>query len=78
MQRWNDWLRRRFQVCICRQWKVPQAGVRNLIKLGIPSYYAHKWGYINAYWNVAGSPAVQRSIANERCARAENSSILAR
>ena len=49
MQRWDEWLRRRLRVYIWKQWKVPKARICNLMKLGIPSYYAHKWGYIKAY-----------------------------
>ena len=78
MQRWDEWLRRRLRVYIWKQWKVPKARIRNLIKLGIPKYYAHKWGYVKAYWNVAGSPVLQRSITNERLAQAGYYSILAR
>ena len=70
MQRWDEWLRRRFRVYIWKQWKVPSARIRNLRKLGIPRYYAYKWGYVKAYWNVAGSPILTRSITNERLARA--------
>ena len=44
-QRWDEWLRRRFRVYIWKQWKVPSERIKNLIKLGIPKYYAHKWGY---------------------------------
>ncbi len=40
------------------------------MKLGIPKYYAHKWGeYIKVCWNVAGSPVLTRSITNERLAQ---------
>lgn len=70
MQRWDEWLRRRLRVYIWKQWKVPSARIRNLMKLGIPKYYARKWGYVKAYWNVAGSPVLERSITNERLARA--------
>ena len=70
MQRWDEWLRRRFRVYIWKQWKVPSARIRNLMKLGIPKYYAYKWGYVKAYWNVAGSPILTSSITNERLARA--------
>ena len=35
MQRWDEWLRRRFRVYIWKQWKVPSARIRNFIKLGI-------------------------------------------
>ena len=70
MQRWDEWLRRRFRVYIWKQWKVPSARIRNLMKLGIPKYKAYKWGYVKAYWNVAGSPILTSSITNERLARA--------
>ena len=70
MQRWDEWLRRRFRVYIWKQWKVPKARIANLVKLGIPKYYARKWGYVQAYWNVAGSPILKTSITNERLARA--------
>ncbi|MDO5401356.1 MAG: group II intron reverse transcriptase/maturase [Eubacteriales bacterium] len=78
MKRWDEWLRRRFRVYIWKQWKVPKARIANLMKLGIPRYYAYKWGWIKAYWNVAGSPVLTRSITNERLARAGYYSILAR
>ena len=58
------------RVYIWKQWKVPQARIRNLMILGIPRYYAHKWGYVQGYWNVAGSPVLQRSITNKRLAQA--------
>lgn len=77
MQRWDEWLRRRLRVYIWKQWKVLKALIRNLMKLGIPKYYAHKWGCVKAYWNVAGSPVLQRSITNERLAQAGYYSILA-
>ena len=34
MQRWDEWLRRRLRVYIWKQWKVPKARIRNLMKLG--------------------------------------------
>ena len=70
MHRWDEWLRRRFRVYIWKQWKVPSARIRNLIKLGIPKYYACKWGDVKAYWRVAGSPVLTRAITNERLAQA--------
>ena len=78
MQRWDEWLRRRLRVYIWKQWKVPKARIRNLMKLGIPKHQANKWGYVKAYWNVAGSPVLTRSITNERLAQAGYYSILAR
>ena len=70
LKSWDEWLRRRFRMYIWKQWKVPKARIRNLMKLGIPRYYAHKWGYVKGYWRVAGSPVLTRSITNERLARA--------
>ena len=55
---------------IWKQWKVPSARIRNLIRLGIPKYYACKWGDVKAYWRVAGSPVRTRAITNERLAQA--------
>ena len=63
-------------ICICTDEKLHG---RNLTgespeharwREGIPKCYAGKWGYVKAYWNVAGSPILQRSITNERLARA--------
>jgi len=33
MQRWDEWMRRRLRVYIWKQWKVPKARIRNLMKL---------------------------------------------
>ena len=41
--------------------------IQNLMKQGIPDY---KWGYVKVYWNVAGSPVITHSIANERLVQA--------
>jgi hypothetical protein len=70
LKRWDKWLRRRFRCYIWKQWKVPKARIKNLMKLGIPQYYAHKWGYVKGYWRIAGSPVLTRSITNERLTRA--------
>ena len=42
MQEWDKWLRRRFRMYIWQQWKVPKSRIANLMKLGIPKYYAEK------------------------------------
>lgn len=54
MQRWSGWLRRRSRVYIWKQWRVPTARIRNLVKLGIPKHYARKWGYVKAYCSISG------------------------
>ncbi len=40
MEEWNGWLRRRFRQYIWKQWKRPRTKWRNLVKLGIPEYFA--------------------------------------
>ena len=64
----DQWLRRRLRMCIWKSWKLPKTRIKNLIKCGIPKYYAYKWGYLKGYWRVAGSPVMSRaaSTANLR------------
>ena len=64
----DEWLRRRLRMCIWKSWKLPKTRIKNLMKCGIPKYYAYKWGYLKGYWRVAGSPVMSRaaSTANLR------------
>ena len=78
MQEWDKWLRRRLRMYIWKQWKVPKARIRNLMKLGVPEYKAHRWGYVKGYWRVAGSPVLTSSITNKRLAQAGYYSISSR
>ena len=74
---WDEWLRRRFRMYIWKQWKRPQTKAANLRKLGIPADKAYQWGNSRlGYWRMAGSPALTRSITNERLAAAGYFSIL--
>ena len=38
----DSWIRRRLRMCLWKSWKKPKTRIRNLIKLGLPMYYAHK------------------------------------
>ena len=68
---WNEWLRRRFRMYIWKQWKKPRTRVTNLKKLGIPDWQAYQWGNTRlGYWRIAGSVILQRSITNEKLAKA--------
>ena len=78
MQRWDEWLRRRFRMYIWKQWKLPKARAESLEKLGVPKYYARKWSYVKGYWRVAGSPVLKTSITSKRLALAGYYSILDR
>ena len=71
MAEWNGWLRRRIRMYIWKQWKKPRTKYRNLLKLGIPEYYARITANSRrGYWFVAGTTSVGRAISNERLASA--------
>ena len=71
MQKWDEWLRRRFRQYIWKQWKKPKTRINNLKKLGIPENYAGMWGNTRlGYWRVAGSAILARSITNEKLVKA--------
>ena len=79
MQRWDEWLRRRFRCYIWKQWKKPRKRAKSLIQLGIPEWQA--WAVSNcrkAYWHMARNGHVQRAISKERLAQAGYYSILDR
>lgn len=69
IQDWNEWLRRRIRMYIWKQWKLPKTRVKNLIKLGMPEWQAHRNGNTRkGYWAVAGSGILHHTITNERLA----------
>lgn len=65
-QRLDEWLRRRLRMCMWKQWKKPKTKVRNLIALGVPKGKAYEWGNSRkAYWRIASSPIMQRTLDNQ-------------
>lgn len=71
MNSWNEWLRRRLRMYIWKQWKIPKARVKALIRLKIPKDKAYEWGNSRlGYWRVAGSPILSTAINNERLSQA--------
>ena len=63
----NGWLYHRIRMCIWKQWKKPKTKKRNLIKLGIPEYYAHMAANSRrGHWFVSGMGAVNRALTKER------------
>ena len=46
LQRWDEWLRRRFRMYIWKQWMNPKARVKNPIQLGMPEWQAYRKGKI--------------------------------
>ena len=79
MQRWDEWLRRRFRCYIWKQWKLPRTRVKNLAKLGMPQWQAYRNGNSRkGYWAIAGSGILKTTITNERLVQAGYYSILDR
>ena len=71
MQRWDEWLRRRFRSYIWKQWKLPRTRVKNLMKLGMPQWQAYRNGNSRkGYWAIAGSGILTKTITNKRLAEA--------
>ena len=71
MEELNGWLCRRFRQYIWKQWKKARTKFRNLVKLGIPEYYARMAANSRkAYWFMAETTTVKRAISNERLTRA--------
>lgn len=61
----DGWIRRRLRMCLWKNWKTPKARVRNLIKLGIPSWKAYEWGNSRkGYWRISNSPILHRALGN--------------
>ena len=63
----NGWLYHRIRMCIWKQWKLPKTKKRNLIRLGIPEYYAHMAANSRrGHWFCANLTTVKRAMTKER------------
>ena len=63
----NSWLYHRIRMCIWKQWKLPRTKERNLVRLGIPKYYAHMAANSRkGYWRMSNTTTVKRAITKER------------
>ena len=63
----NSWLYHRIRMCIWKQWKLPRTKERNLIKLGIPKYFAHMAANSRkGYWRTSNTTTVKRALSKER------------
>ena len=66
----NGWLYHRIRMCIWKQWKLPRTKERNLIKLGIPEYFAHMAANSRkGYWRTSNTTTVKRALTKERLIR---------
>jgi len=63
----NGWLYHRIRMCIWKQWKLPKTKMRNLMKMGIPKYYAHMAANSRrGHWFCANLTTVKRAMTKER------------
>lgn len=61
----DGWIRRRLRMCLWKEWKKPRTKVRNLIKLGVPTWKAHEWGNSRkGYWRISNSPILHNTLGN--------------
>ena len=71
MQKWDEWLRRRFRMYIWKQWKRPKTRMQNLMKLGVADWRAREAAYSRkSYWRCAKHASVNMAITNKRLAQA--------
>ena len=72
----DSWLRCRIRMCIWKSWKNPKTRIRNLLRCGMDSWKAFKWGYSSkGYWAVASS-FMQVAVSNRNLTRAGYPTVL--
>ena len=63
----NGWLYHRIRMCIWKQWKLPKTKKRNLIKMGIPEYFAHMAANSRkGHWFCSNLTTVKRAMSKEK------------
>lgn len=63
----NGWLYHRIRMCIWKQWKLPKTKKRNLMKMGIPEYYARiSANSRKGHWRSSNLTTVKRAMSKER------------
>ena len=75
----NEWIRRRIRQIYWKQWKKIRTKHDNLVKLGIDNENAWKWANSRkAYWRIADSHILHRSLTNKYLASVGYDDILER
>lgn len=60
MAQWDEWMRHRIRAYIRKQWKKPKTKLKNLIKLGVPEYFARMAANSRrGYWFTVETGAVK-------------------
>lgn len=77
--RLESWLSRRLRMIRWKEWKLPRTKVKNLISLGVSPHKAYEWGNSRkAYWRIAKSPILHRTLGKAYWANLGLKSISAR
>ena len=75
----NEWIRRRIRQIYWKQWKKIKTKYVNLVKLGIDNENAWKWANSRkAYWRIADSHILHKSLTNKYLASVGYDDILER
>jgi group II intron reverse transcriptase/maturase len=79
IKRLNEWIRRRIRQIYWKQWKKIKTKHDNLVKLGIENENAWKWANSRkAYWRIADSHILHKSLTNKYLASVGYDDILER
>lgn len=79
IKRLNEWIRRRIRQIYWKQWKKIKTKHDNLVKLGIDNENAWKWANSRkAYWRIADSHILHKSLTNKYLASVGYDDILER
>ncbi len=79
IKRLNEWIRRRIRQIYWKQWKKTKTKHDNLVKLGIDNENAWKWANSRkAYWRIADSHILHKSLTNKYLASVGYDDILER
>ena len=79
IKRLNEWIRRRIRQIYWKQWKKIKTKYVNLVKLGIDNENAWKWANSRkAYWRIADSHILHKSLTNKYLASVGYDDILER
>lgn len=79
VKRLNEWIRRRIRQIYWKQWKKIKTKHDNLVRLGINNSKAWEWANSRkAYWRIADSHLLHRSLTNEYLASVGYDDILNR
>lgn len=79
IKRLIEWIRHRIRQIYWKQWKIIKTKHDNFVRLGVDSEDAWRWANSGkAYWRIAGSQVLHKSLTNQYLASAGYDDILLR